>query len=207
MRITPSPIFEQVLQSKGPVAITDFSTSGVKSLEIVEKGLIKSTVIGCLRFRERILGMLSIQDCTSERAWSAEEIGMVKWFCTTVSMYISCMRMQETMKNLSEHFIAGLKELTVANAKQGISPGHLVRQIRTQTRALDEGVLDSYFPTLTNRERQVLLRLEMPNKSIAQELFTSTHTIKGHVNRIFNKLGVKTRDEAIARMQQALGQR
>ncbi|MNT71371.1 Spore germination protein GerE [compost metagenome] len=112
--------------------------------------------------------------------------------------------MQETMQNLSEHFMAGLKELTAANVRQGLSPGSLVRQVRTQTRALDEGVLDAYFPTLTKRERQVLLRLEMPNKNIAQELFTSTHTIKGHVNRLFSKLGVKTRDEAISRMRKAL---
>ncbi|MNL17458.1 putative transcriptional regulatory protein NarL [compost metagenome] len=206
MRLTPSPLFEKVVQSKDPVAIVNFPASGTKSLEIVDKGLIKSTLIGCLRFQDRILGILSIQDCTSEREWSAEEIGIVKWFCTTVSMYISCMRMQETMKNLSEHFMAGLKELTTANARQGLSPGSFVRKIRTQTRALDEGVLAPYFPNLTNRERQVLMRLEMPNKSIAQELFTSPHTIKGHVNRLFRKLGVNTRDEAISRMREALGQ-
>lgn len=207
MRLTSSQLFEHVLRSAVPIALNDFSAHEINSLEIIEKGGIKSTVVGCLRFRGSVLGILSVQDCTRERNWSAEEIGLVRWFCTTVAMFLSTMRMTATMKSMSEHLTNGLKELAAFNAEQGLSPKAFVHKVRTQTRSFDDGVLDTHFQDLTRRERQVLLRLELPNKEIANELFTSPHTIKGHISRVFQKLGVTTREEAIHRMQHALALR
>jgi two-component system, NarL family, response regulator YdfI len=52
---------------------------------------------------------------------------------------------------------------------------------------------------LTPREIEVLVRLgaAMGNKSIAQSLHISEHTVKFHISSIFQKLGVSTRTEAV----------
>jgi DNA-binding NarL/FixJ family response regulator len=52
---------------------------------------------------------------------------------------------------------------------------------------------------LTAREREVLQLLAegLPNKSIAQRLDISEHTVKFHVNAILRKLGAQSRTEAV----------
>ena len=54
--------------------------------------------------------------------------------------------------------------------------------------------------SLTERENEVMTLLSRgrSNKSIADELFISEKTVKNHINRIYAKLGVATRAEAIA---------
>jgi two-component system nitrate/nitrite response regulator NarL len=54
---------------------------------------------------------------------------------------------------------------------------------------------------LTAREHQVLRLLAegLPNKTIAQRLDISEHTVKFHVNAILGKLGVSSRTEAVVR--------
>lgn len=54
--------------------------------------------------------------------------------------------------------------------------------------------------SLTERENEVmaLLARGASNKSIAERLFISEKTVKNHINRIYAKLGVTTRAEAIA---------
>jgi two-component system response regulator DegU len=53
--------------------------------------------------------------------------------------------------------------------------------------------------TLTPREKEVLnlLTKGYTNKEIAQKLFISEKTVKSHLNRIFKKLKVSRRLEAI----------
>jgi ATP/maltotriose-dependent transcriptional regulator MalT len=55
--------------------------------------------------------------------------------------------------------------------------------------------------TLTARERDVLamIRHGFPNKRIARTLEISPETVKSHLKRIFSKLAVSTRTEAVAR--------
>ena len=57
-------------------------------------------------------------------------------------------------------------------------------------------------PELTVREQEVLalLALGMSNAEIAHELFLSVDTIKTHVRRVFNKLGVNNRTQAAMRV-------
>jgi DNA-binding CsgD family transcriptional regulator len=187
--------------------LRDFAAADAGSPELIEQGFIKSMLCGSLAFRGTLIGVLSIQDCTTMRDWNAEEIGIVRWFCTTVSMYISTIRMQTTMTSLGNHLMSGLKELAASSTQQGLSRTRYIQEIRSQTRAYDDGRFAHVFPALTKRERQVLLRLERSNKEIASELFTSHHTIKGHVNRLLRKLGVADRQAAIALAKRALARK
>jgi DNA-binding NarL/FixJ family response regulator len=54
---------------------------------------------------------------------------------------------------------------------------------------------------LTTREEQVLQQLAegLSNRSIAQRLQISEHTVKFHINAILGKLGAQSRTEAVAR--------
>ncbi|WIB60024.1 response regulator transcription factor [Curtobacterium sp. MCLR17_007] len=56
------------------------------------------------------------------------------------------------------------------------------------------------FPDLTPREADVLERIAegRTNPEIAAELFLTVPTVKSYVNQVFQKLGVRTRAEAVA---------
>lgn len=61
------------------------------------------------------------------------------------------------------------------------------------------------LPALTAREREVLdlVARGMDNDSIAQALFLSPKTVRNHVSRLFAKLGVAHRAEAVVRAREA----
>jgi two-component system nitrate/nitrite response regulator NarL len=61
--------------------------------------------------------------------------------------------------------------------------------------------LMSSAEVLTPREQEVLLLLAegLPNKTIADRLHISEHTVKFHVNAILSKLGAQSRTEAVVR--------
>jgi DNA-binding CsgD family transcriptional regulator len=56
------------------------------------------------------------------------------------------------------------------------------------------------FPELTAREAEVLALAAggLGNREIAAKLFIGVSTVKTHVNGIFAKLDVRTREEAVA---------
>jgi pimeloyl-ACP methyl ester carboxylesterase/DNA-binding CsgD family transcriptional regulator len=58
---------------------------------------------------------------------------------------------------------------------------------------------DPIFAALSSREREVLLRLAegRSNAEVGRTLFISEKTVRNHVSKIFEKLGVKSRAEAI----------
>ena len=75
---------------------------------------------------------------------------------------------------------------------------------------LDESIATALFPTperlplppapaLTPREQEVLSLLAegLPNKTIADRLHISEHTVKFHVNAVMSKLGAQSRTEAV----------
>jgi DNA-binding NarL/FixJ family response regulator len=55
-------------------------------------------------------------------------------------------------------------------------------------------------PTLTDREKEILAQLAqgLGNRDIAKKLFISEATVKTHLGRIYDKLGVDTRAGAVA---------
>ena len=58
----------------------------------------------------------------------------------------------------------------------------------------------SPLPTLTDRERDILGQLSqgLGNRDIARALFISEATVKTHLGRIYDKLGVDTRSGAVS---------
>lgn len=65
-------------------------------------------------------------------------------------------------------------------------------------RALLQGRRDRSEPELTQREREVLalVRDGLPNKVIARQLEISEKTVKSHLTKIYNSLGVTGRTQA-----------
>ena len=63
-----------------------------------------------------------------------------------------------------------------------------------------EGSAQDPYGTLTAREREVLnlLARGMSNRDIAEDLVITNKTVKNHLSRIYEKIGVHSRAEAIA---------
>jgi DNA-binding NarL/FixJ family response regulator len=63
------------------------------------------------------------------------------------------------------------------------------------------GRSSAQLPALTPREHEILAMLAegLPNKLIASRLGISDHTVKTHLEAIFDKLGASNRAEAVAR--------
>jgi LuxR family maltose regulon positive regulatory protein len=58
--------------------------------------------------------------------------------------------------------------------------------------------------SLTEREREIvdLIALGYTNRQIADQLFISVGTVKGHINHIFSKLNVSNRTQALLRARE-----
>jgi DNA-binding CsgD family transcriptional regulator len=80
-----------------------------------------------------------------------------------------------------------------------------VRRILTRIAEHTKGFVDQRDP-LTERERIVLLHVQrnLTVAQIATELFISPNTVKTHLRRVYSKLGVRTREQAI-RKARSLG--
>ena len=66
-----------------------------------------------------------------------------------------------------------------------------------------ERVDEAPVPALTEREREVLERLECEgDKQIAAALGLSTHGVRFHLRKLFDKLGARTRGEAVRRARE-----
>ncbi|QGZ61879.1 helix-turn-helix transcriptional regulator [Paraburkholderia acidisoli] len=70
-------------------------------------------------------------------------------------------------------------------------------------KALERGAAASATEALSERETRVvsLLAQALPNKKIARTLGISPETVKWHLKNIYGKLGVSSRDEAVARVR------
>lgn len=93
--------------------------------------------------------------------------------------------------------------IQIASALESVSNGLLVldpafRLLLSPT-STESG--DETTESLTPREMQVmqLLARGLANKTIAQELEISEHTVKFHVNSILAKLGAESRTDAVVR--------
>lgn len=60
---------------------------------------------------------------------------------------------------------------------------------------------DGLVPVLTKRELDIIERFDKPVKIIARELHTWPGTIQTQIHRIFVKLDVNTREEALEKLK------
>ena len=91
----------------------------------------------------------------------------------------------------------------VANGEVHCSPkaaGFLFRHIAASSVEATDGAADG---GLTTRERQImrLLQQGLTNKAISRNLGIEQATVKNHLHRIFSKLGVHRRTEAVSLLQ------
>jgi DNA-binding NarL/FixJ family response regulator len=83
--------------------------------------------------------------------------------------------------------------IRVARGESALSPS-VARTVLDQVSGIQSNVTQ-----LTERERQVLelAARGLSNKVIAKELFLSTRTVEAHMRKIFEKMGVLSRTEAV----------
>jgi DNA-binding NarL/FixJ family response regulator len=103
-------------------------------------------------------------------------------------------------------------EEEVVHAIRAVGKGEAIFSPNVATRVLayfaaspPGGAPPQAFPTLTDREREILHLIAQghPNPSIARQLSLSTKTIGNYVSNIFTKLQVADRSQAIIRAREA----
>jgi LuxR family maltose regulon positive regulatory protein len=98
--------------------------------------------------------------------------------------------------------VAGAKELLQAHPMHRTAhAGHLKRLLDHLAGAQPEAVRDELPEPLSERELSVLrfLPTNLTAGDIANELFLSVHTVKTHMRKLYAKLDVHTRTEAVQR--------
>ena len=91
-----------------------------------------------------------------------------------------------------------LSALRAVGSGEGLLDPAVTRQVIERVQR--GGNVQDGSETLSDRELQVLglVVKGMTNKEIAERLFLSDHTVRNHVSRILQKLGLSRRSEAVA---------
>ena len=117
-----------------------------------------------------------------------------------------------------EDVVASLQAGAHGYMHKRIQPEELVDSVRRASRnepVIPRDMLASYLEfqarekrsqaPLSQREQEVLVHLASgcTNREVAQRLFTAEGTVKTHVRNIYRKLGISTREEALAHARSA----
>jgi DNA-binding NarL/FixJ family response regulator len=97
-------------------------------------------------------------------------------------------------------FVSKERSVTeLANAIRAATAGAAVFPADLLASVTQRGAEKSSASQLTPREREVLdlLALGKSTEEIQQELFLSQHTVRNHVRNVLNKLGARTKLEAV----------
>jgi DNA-binding NarL/FixJ family response regulator len=102
-----------------------------------------------------------------------------------------------------EEMLASIR--AVGKGKAIFSPAIATRLLAFFAASPLRGAPPQVFPTLTDREREILNLIAQghPNPSIARQLSLSTKTVGNYVSNIFTKLQVADRAQAIIRAREA----
>jgi ATP/maltotriose-dependent transcriptional regulator MalT len=101
--------------------------------------------------------------------------------------------------SIRQEFISFMEEKQVVEQELTLEP-----ESSHTTRSQSVGGTIKNHLNLSNREKEVLeLVIQgLNNKEIAQELYISEHTVKNHLTKIFQKLNVPDRTQAISKVYQ-----
>lgn len=116
---------------------------------------------------------------------------------------IGCLAADATAGELVRALVAvGRGELVLPPSVAARALAELARPMDREARTID---------ALSEREREVveLLAQGLTNKDVAQRLFLSVRTVEAHLRNVYDKLGVRSRTEAVlwAIKQQGEGER
>lgn len=123
----------------------------------------------------------------------------------------NCKVLILTMYDHNEYFMSALhagadgyllKDSPGEKVVEGIRvvfSGDSIIQPSLTKKLLNQQRIQQYIIELTQREKEVLTALVkgVSNKEIAEELYISERTVKIHINKIFKKMNVKSRSQAI----------
>ena len=94
--------------------------------------------------------------------------------------------------------LAEASELLDACSDAGALPARIRALERRLTQDASGSTTDAGLPTAAELRVLRLLASELSQREIAGELYLSPDTVKTHVRRLYRKLGVATRSEAVA---------
>jgi LuxR family transcriptional regulator, maltose regulon positive regulatory protein len=99
-----------------------------------------------------------------------------------------------------------MARLLAAAASRGIAPGYTAKLLTAfpQTESTSSKPPSPLVEPLSERELEVLhlVAQGLSNRQIGEQLFLALDTVKGHNRRIYDKLGVQRRTEAVARARE-----
>ena len=101
-----------------------------------------------------------------------------------------------------------MAQLLSEASAQGIRPDYVARLLAAfeaeEQRRVARSPAQSLIEPLTQRELEVLRLIAqgLSNREISERLFLALITVKGHNQRIFGKLQVQRRTEAVARARE-----
>jgi LuxR family maltose regulon positive regulatory protein len=99
--------------------------------------------------------------------------------------------------------LAPLLQQAIARNLQAGYATKLLQSIRSETKTGPTSTTSQLLDPLTERESEVLrlIAAGLSNQSIADELVIAHGTVRQHINRIYSKLDVKSRAQAIIKAQ------
>lgn len=206
-RIVDRSLMNLVAETPSPVPLTYLGTGTTAGMEGLIDGPISSSLLGSLKIRGRQLGVLAIQT-REPREWHAEDVAQVQLYCTCMATLIQAMRLGDDLTRISLDSVRQLNQTMSLSERYGLVPPDVAKQLRDAAIPLEhemkDRVLAAKFPLLTDREREVLLRLSEKNREIGTSLGLTEGTVKVHVTSIIRKLRVMNRQEAIRLAANAL---
>jgi LuxR family transcriptional regulator, maltose regulon positive regulatory protein len=109
------------------------------------------------------------------------------------------------MVALLEQFLKARKA-QLSSAGQDVSPEYVAKLLTAlgHTGVRVRGATGLFVDPISEREIEVLrlLALGTPNREIAARLYVSLDTVKSHLKHVYNKLGVHSRTQAVARAKE-----